>query len=126
VSRLFVSVLVCTHQRRDQALACLASLARMRFPVTDFEVVVSGRRASVHLRTRPRWRTRLATGWTPARRALLRGLAGTEERLRQVVARAPDAPLRGGAGLAADLLAGVCCYRSAETAPAARATGGNA
>lgn len=74
----------------------------------------AGRTAVVYVRKQPTLRARLATGLTPARRALSRLLGRHERRLRAVVNRAPEAPLRGRARLAAEVLSGIHYYRSAE------------
>ncbi len=81
----------------------------------------SGRSAVVYLRKRPTVRARLATGLTAPRRALSKALGLGESRFSAVVARAPDGPLRGSARVAAEILAGIHYYRSAERAMASAA-----
>ncbi len=76
----------------------------------------SGRSAVIYLRKRPTLRTKMATGLGPARRLLFRMLDRFDGRLTATVLRAPDAPLRGWAFIASELLSGIHYYRSAEQA----------
>jgi len=79
----------------------------------------SGRSAALYVRKRPTLRARLATGLTPARRALFQALGRRAPSLRAAVERAPEAPLNGGARVAAELLSAIHYYQSAERALAA-------
>lgn len=83
-------------------------------PAMLAKAAAAGRTAVIYVRKQPTMRARLATGLTPARRALSRAMGRFEPSLRSFVERAPDQPMRGRTRLAAEMLSGIHYYRSAE------------